>query len=406
MLKTTQLNQFAATANSINQSPIMVVDKTILKDRATMFKELFPKIEINYALKCFPDAEVVATLDGLVDGYDVASINEIESLLNSGVSPERLSFSNPVKADTAIQAANNHNVRRFAFQSEDELVKIAANAPGSSVYVRLNVHSAAGSLDFSSKFGADPALAISLLQKAAQHGLIPLGVTFHVGSQAQDTTAWKAAIEQAHQIMQNAKELGMVLPELNIGGGYPVEYKTGTLSIVELASVINTELEKIATEFPDTRFIAEPGRFLTADCAVIVSTVIGKEVRGDTPWLYLDTGTFQSFIEVFEFNEFLHPVYSLKHVLNNDMDATTQAYALTGPTCDSYDTMTRAIELPRDIEVGDKLVISMTGAYTLAYGSNFNGFALPSVIFVETSNPDSEFVSVPEASSVTNIGAA
>lgn len=387
MLTTAQLRHFALKADSIEQSPFMLVDRSILKDRATMFKELFPKVDLYYALKCFPDNNVVDAIDSLIDGYDVASIPEIDSLVKRGINPDRLSYGNPVKAGAAIAAARDLGVSRLAFQSVNELRKIADNAPGSAVYARIDVTSAEGSLDFSSKFGADPAEAVALLQEAAKLGLTPLGFTFHVGSQAQDMNAWKAAIARAHDLMLEARTVGLKLTELNIGGGFPVIYNEGELSIVEVANTINPELDKISADFPEMRFIAEPGRFLTADCATIVTTVIGKESRGGIPWLYLDTGTFQSFIELFEFEKFLYPVYSLKHVLS-DLKSTTETFALTGPTCDSYDTMTRAIELPKDIEVGDRLVVTMTGAYTLAYGSNFNGFSLPSVIFMEPEEND------------------
>ena len=395
MFTATQLNRFAAEAKTISQSPFMLVDKTILKNQAMLFRELFPKIDIQYAFKCFPDPQVVASLDTLIQGYDVASVGEIKTLLAQGVDVSRLSYSNPVKAASSIKIANNLGVSRFAFQSEAELQKIAANAPGSSVYFRMDVHSAEGSLDFSSKFGSAPEQALPLLTHAQELGLRPLGVTFHVGSQAQDVEAWKVAIAQAHQIMNEAKTQGLQLPELNIGGGFPVEYKEDSLAITDLAAAVNSEVDKLIADFPEVRLIAEPGRFLTADCGAIVATVIGKEVRGGTPWLYLDTGTFQSFIELFEFDEFIYPVISQKHL--GDTTTATEAYALTGPTCDSYDTMTRSIQLPAGIEVGDKLFITMTGAYTLAYGSNFNGFEIPEIVFFESESAESELFVTSEA---------
>lgn len=400
MLTSTQLRNLSDEASDINQSPFMFVDTTILKDRALSFKELFPKIELNYALKCFPDPSVVEVLDGLIDGYDVSSINEIQSLIAQGIDPKRLSFSNPVKASQAIKSAGGLGVDKFAFQSVQELEKIASCSPKSGVYARINVSSAKGSLDFSSKFGVDPKDTLPLLLKARDLGLKPLGVTFHVGSQAQDVLAWKTAIAQAHELMREAQQAGITLPELNIGGGFPVNYHEDELSIVDLAKVINYELERVEQEFPGTRIIAEPGRFLTADCGAIVSTVIGKETRGTTPWLFLDTGTFQSFIEIFEFERFIYPVFSAKHITNNSASAKTQTYALTGPTCDSYDTMTTSIELPADIEVGDRLIITMTGAYTLAYGSNFNGFEKPELVFIESKHESPLLSSVSNKSAI------
>ena len=332
MLHNHQLKHFAQAASQIDESPIMVVDVSILQDQCRVFRELFPDITLTYALKCFPDAAVVAAIEDLVDGYDVASVKEIEMLLGAGVKPGQLSYSNPVKQDIAIQQAFTLGVLRFAYQSEAELAKIAQNAPGSSVYLRLDVSSAKGSLDFSSKFGADYNDAVDLLVKAKELDLTVLGVTFHVGSQAQDIAAWKAAIARAAEVMRRTKAVGLTQTELNIGGGFPVIYKPGDLSINDLAMAVNAELAQLKQEFPEIqRIIAEPGRFLTADCAAIVATIIGKETRGGKPWLYLDTGTFQSFIEIFEFNDFMYPVYSMKHIGVDSSE--TQEYALTGPTC-------------------------------------------------------------------------
>lgn len=390
MLLTSQLQNFALAAGNLEASPALLLDTTILKDSCKSFRTLLPEVQIFYAFKSFNDPLVVSAIDGLVDGYDVASLTEIESLLAGGVHANRMAFSNPVKSSDAIARANELGIGKFSFQSENELIKLSKHAPGSRVYVRLNVNGADGALDFSSKFGADPQKAVELLQQASQLGLVPIGITFHVGSQAEDIEAWKAAIARALHIMRTIADAGIVLQELNIGGGFPVKYEHNSLTIATLAPVLNEALEQVKAEFPDIQIIAEPGRFIGADSAVIVSTVIGKEDRGGKTWLYMDTGNFQSFTEVFEFGRFLHPVHTLNDVLAGNDNPSLVTYALTGPTCDSFDTMTQSIELPVGIEVGDKLLITMAGSYTIAYGSNFNGFAPPEVNILNHNKVDAK----------------
>lgn len=54
-----------------------------------------------------------------------------------------------------------------------------------------------------------------------------------------------------------------------------------------------------------------------------------------------------------------------------------------GPTCDSMDCINRDIILPV-MHVGEWLVFREMGAYTLAAGTNFNGFKMPSLKYYVT----------------------
>ncbi len=114
--------------------------------------------------------------------------------------------------------------------------------------------------------------------------------------------------------------------------------------------------------------------------------LFGVETRNGIPWLFLDVGSFQAFLEIFEFNYFPYPVHSLRHLKGEVPIIQAQHYVLTGPSCDSYDTMTMSIELPTDMAVGDKLLITMCGAYTIVYGSDFNGFKVPPREFINSNS--------------------
>jgi|SRR6185437_10387614 len=154
MLSAKQLSYFAKGASARRfKTPYMLTDLRIIQEKCQTFREQFPHVKLFYAVKCFDDAEVISTLAPLVDGFDVASVKEIELLLTAGVSPKRITFSNPVKSEDAIRKANELGARKLAFQSYNELIKITEWAPGSEVYVRVRMHDSQGAISFSSKFG-------------------------------------------------------------------------------------------------------------------------------------------------------------------------------------------------------------------------------------------------------------
>jgi ornithine decarboxylase len=363
------------------KTPYMITDLGIIEDKCREFKKELPEAKMYYAVKCFGDKEVIKTVDKFVDGYDIASTEEIKQLLQLGIDPKRITFSNPVKSEAALRQAHKLKVNSFAFQSYNELLKIKKYAPGSKVYLRIKVADSTSSIAFSSKFGVDPGHAKELILSAKQLGLVPMGLTFHVGSQAVDVSVWDSALFICHSIIEELRPEGINLELINLGGGYPVQYNHTDPTLKQTTKEIKQAINRHTPYI--TNYIAEPGRFVVADSSVIVTTVIGVEERGKETWLYLDTGTFQSFIEIFEFHSFPYPVYSLAHIGGKAPNTNTQEYVLTGPSCDSYDTMAHGIKLPKDIALGDKILVGMTGAYTVVYGSNFNGFKVPPRKFIK-----------------------
>lgn len=376
MLTPLQLLKFADLASKHSaDTPYMLTDLSILQDRCREFKKQLPRIKLYYAVKAFNDDAVLEAVDELVDGYDIASTTEIKQLIKLGVRPERITFSNPVKSEAALREAKKLGVNSFAFQSQNELVKIKKNVGQAKVYLRLKVSDQASELSFSSKFGAAPEEALGLLQKAHGLGLEVIGLTFHVGSQAANTGVWDKALALCERLIKQAADAGVHLTVINLGGGFPVQYTKEDPSFRQTARAVQAAVNKHLPK--DIDLIAEPGRFICAESSVIVSTIIGVEERDGKTWLFIDTGAFQSFIEIFEFGYFPYPVYSLDHLLHNQPAEHSKEYVLTGPSCDSFDTMSTSVNLPGDLAIGSQLLITMTGAYTVVYGSNFNGFPVP-----------------------------
>jgi ornithine decarboxylase len=258
--------------------------------------------------------------------------------------------------------------------------KIADAAPGSNVYLRLRVSNQGSSFPLTAKFGANAEQAATLMKMANEFGLNTVGLTFHVGSQATNLDTWSSAFETAGRVMLELQEEGIKLESLNIGGGFPVEYTTRVPEMDELAFHIKKSIDAHIPYHVSLRM--EPGRYLVADSSVIVAEVIGREVRGNVDWIYLDVGTFQGLIESLEMPGWQFPMISSEDVTARQ--SGMMPYTVTGPTCDAQDTIAHEVLLPRGITLGDRIYIGETGAYTLTYAAaSFNGFPPPKVYYYD-----------------------
>src|SRR5262249_53444900 len=150
-----------------------------------------------YAVKANPAPEIIAKLADLGSCFDVASRGEIDLCLAAGVSGERISFGNTIKKQVDIAYAFEKGVRLFAFDSDGELDKLAAGAPGASVFCRILTDGQGADWPLSRKFGCATSMAAALLLRAKEKGLDPCGISFHVGSQQTALQAWDKAVGAA-----------------------------------------------------------------------------------------------------------------------------------------------------------------------------------------------------------------
>ena len=360
-----------------HQTPFLVTSVASAQQNYATLQAYFPGAHIYYAMKSNPDKSILKGLKESGSRFEIASHGELKLLEDIGVNPKDVIYSNPVKPPQHIAKTYEAGVRYFSFDSEQELSKIATAAPQSSVYLRLKVTDQGSVFPLSSKFGAPASDALKLMKHAQVLGLHAAGLTFHVGSQSVDKDTWKAAIEVAGRTIWELQQAGIILEFLDIGGGLPVQHIKPGVNVDELAATISHSLH---VHLPYTlKIYIEPGRFLSANTATMVTTIIGRERRGNTEWLFLDVGTFQGLIEYLEMPGWSLPIYTDK-----DPYTPTQSFTLTGPTCDAQDTLGHGIVLPKDLAVGDRLYIGNTGAYTLTYAAAaFNGFEPPKVYYTE-----------------------
>ena len=171
-------------------TPFLVTDCDVVAARLDSFRQSMHGIQPYFALKCNAARPVLATLAGGGAGFEIASVYELDSLRAVGVDGCDVLFSNTVKPEPHIREAALQGVWRFALDSEGELLKVAAAAPGSAIYVRLNVEDSHSLFPLSRKFGTSADEALRLLRMAPECGLRPYGLTFHVGSQCTDPSMY------------------------------------------------------------------------------------------------------------------------------------------------------------------------------------------------------------------------
>jgi ornithine decarboxylase len=358
-------------ADNAPETPCLVVDLDIIGKAYDTLRRYLPIATVYYAVKANPAAEIVAMLAQKGSNFDVASPAEIALCLDNGATPERLSFGNTIKKERDIAAAHAKGVRLFAFDSEAELEKLARSAPGSRVFCRILVSCAGADWPLSRKFGCTPELAVKLLCKARDYGLDPYGVSFHVGSQQTDLGQWDGAVASAARMFSLLAEADINLRMVNIGGGFPARYRSEVSPIESYAGAVTAALTKhFGNQIPE--IIVEPGRSLVGNAGVIQSEVVLISDKGDggKRWVYLDAGKFNGLAETMD--------ESIKYRIETPgRNGPAGPVVIAGPTCDSADILYEKTEyrMPLGLEVGDKVEIQSTGAYTSSYASvGFNGF--------------------------------
>jgi ornithine decarboxylase len=355
------------------ETPCLVIDLDVIAEAYEALRWYLPLARIYYAVKANPAAEIVSMLEGKGASFDVASRGEIELCLANGVAPDRLSFGNTIKKEKDIAFAYQSGLRMFAFDSAHELDKLARAAPGARVFCRILVTCDGADWPLSRKFGCAPEMAVDLLRKARDLGLDPYGVSFHVGSQQTDLGQWDGAVGAAARMFSLLAEADINLQMINLGGGFPAHYRGEVPEIDRYAQAVMAAITRyFGNDLPE--IIIEPGRSLVGDAGVIQSEVvlIAEKGGGDARrWVYLDVGKFNGLAETMD--------ESIKYrILTPGRGGSSGPVVLAGPTCDSADILYEQTEyrLPLGLEVGDKIEILSTGAYTASYASvGFNGFS-------------------------------
>lgn len=357
-------------------TPLLVLDPQTVRRQYRRLQDALPYVRFHYALKALAHPAVISAIDAEDGWFDVASTAELRLVQDLGIETDRVIHTHPVKSERDIALAVEAGVSTFVVDSVDELRKLAAVDAGLRVLIRLAYRSAAASIDLSSKFGVDHDEAVRLVRTAAVMGVPVAGFSFHAGSQLDAVEPFRLAVERTIELMDRLeREEGCAFSVLDIGGGFPVDYRTETVTIEQIAAALDPLLRPRAARW---EILAEPGRVVVADAMTLIAGVVGVADRGGRRWVHLDDGVYGSWSNiVFE---------GIEPMLLNSPDLADETRrrvrtTLAGPTCDSIDVLGRDLDLP-ELRPGDLVVSPTMGAYSIVTATEFNGLSAASVLVV------------------------
>lgn len=354
-------------------TPFVVIDTIIIAKQYDDMVNSFPYANVYYAVKANPAAEILSLLKDKGSNFDIASIYELDMVMNVGVTTDRVSYGNTIKKRQDVRAFYERGVRMYASDSEADLRMIAEEAPGSRIYVRILTEGTdTADWPLSRKFGCQNEMAYELLVLAQELGLEPFGISFHVGSQQRDIGAWDSAIGKVKSIFDRLRdEHNITLKMINMGGGFPANYIDKTNQLGVYAEQITHFLkEDFGDDLP--QIILEPGRSLISNAGILVSEVVLISKKSYTAlerWVFTDVGKFSGLIETMD--------EAIKFPIYTDRQGELDKCVIAGPTCDSADIMYEhySYGLPNDLAIGDRMYWLTAGAYTTTYSAVcFNGF--------------------------------
>ncbi|MPM79279.1 Lysine/ornithine decarboxylase [bioreactor metagenome] len=352
-------------------TPLLVISEKQIERNYKFLAKRMPGVKIYYAVKANPNERIIAKLNELGSCFDVASDGEILALSAQGVDAARMVYANPVKTPGGLKAAKSTGVNKFTFDSESEIAKMAKAVPGGTVLLRIRVDNPDAHVDLNKKFGARPDDALRLLKLAKAQGLDAAGICFHVGSQSPNADAYIQALEISRRLFDEAKQQGLNLRILDIGGGFPIPALNEDIDIAGMVETIGAAVKQY---FPDIEVWCEPGRFICGTAMNLITRVIGVQERNNKVWYFLDDGLYGTFSAVI----FDHWEFELETFKTGLKIPATFA----GPSCDSLDILFRD-KLTVPLEMDDTILVPNCGSYTSASATVFNGFAKTPILIWE-----------------------
>jgi len=357
-------------------TPAFVIDEEALRDRARAYREglasRHPDSRVCFAMKSFPSASMVGVLSGEGLGLDVVGGGELRIALAAGADPAGIVMHGNAKSDDDIQAALDAGIGYIIVDGFDDIERIDRLArqrtpvllrvsPG----VESHTHAALATGGKSSKFGIPVEHVPEAVARMQSSSVIDLrGLHAHIGSQITNLQQFEAEVAA----LGTLGDFGVY----DLGGGLGVRYEPG-----DVAPTIDEYLEQLVAAAHrhlgrDIELLVEPGRSLVAPVGVTLYRVLTMKQSG-LLHVAVDGGMGDN-LE--------HSLYGQRFtpMVVGRWDEPEVLADLVGRHCESGDIVTPEVML-RGPQIGDLVVVPVTGAYCFTMCNNYNGALRPPVLY-------------------------
>lgn len=354
-------------------TPRYVYHLPTLRAQAARLKAVDALDRRYFAIKANSHPAILRTLHGEGFGLECVSLAEIEHAFAQvpGLQPEDVLFTPSFAPRSEYQAAFARGVR-LTLDNVEALQNWPDVFRGREIWLRVDLgrgdghHAKVVTGGSASKFGLPLSRLEAFIAKARAIDLRVTGLHAHLGSGIQSPAHW--AQVQA-ELATLADGIGTI-ETLNLGGGLPIPYQAedDEFDLDGWASAV----AEVKAAFSRYRIAIEPGRFVVAQCGVLLCHATQVVEKEGVRRVGLDAGM----------NALLRPaLYEAWHDIHNLSradDAHTLAFDVVGPICESGDVLGLGRELPAATAEGDVMLIADAGAYGYVMASHYNLRALPS----------------------------
>jgi diaminopimelate decarboxylase len=374
-------------------TPTYVIDEADFRHRARRYRKALRGVEVVYAGKSLLTTAVARWAREEKLGVDVCSAGELAIALAGGVDAARIVMHGNAKSPDELRDAVRAGVGRVVLDSCMEIAYLAGLARRRQpVLIRvtpdidIHGHRAVTTGISDQKFGFTLAggHAADAAKRVLAHPILDLvGLHCHIGSQVSDAALYGEAIRRMIAAMADIRaQHGVILNELNIGGGHGIPYLPGDrkLNLDELARVIEDALDEAcaAEHFPRPTIVVEPGRAISGRAGLTLYRVRSVKTQpGGRTFVAVDGGMSDN-PRVSLYGAQYAVALANRHPLGAKRPVT-----VAGRHCEAGDELARDIELPADLHPGDLLAVACTGAYHHSMASNYNMVGRPPLVAVK-----------------------
>ena len=373
-----------ALVEQAGDTPLFVYSSEHLRARVAALRTSMPeRLAIHYAMKGNPFPPVLALMNGLVDGFDVASGGELELALSAGVAAHLISFAGPGKRDRELERAISLGVT-LNCESEGEVERAIAIGARLAVTPRLAVR-VNPSFDLkgsgmkmgggAKQFGVDAERVPALVNRIIAAGAEWRGFHIYAGSQALKADA---IIEMQAQTMALVAELtqavGVSPPHVNLGGGFGIPYFPGDepVDISVVGAALTAAFEALPPSLTNTQFCIELGRYLVGEAGVYLTRIVDRKISHNEVFLITDGGLHHQLAASGNFGTVIRRNYPVA-IATKFGSEPEEVASIVGCLCTPLDKLSDSANLPR-ADVGDLVAIFCAGAYgASASPANFLG---------------------------------
>ncbi len=356
-------------------TPMFVYDLGIVRDRIARFRVSFPRIRLHYAVKANPYRPLLRAMNGLVDGFDIASEGELGLALEADIDPRSLSFAGPGKRDPELAAAIGLGVT-INCESEAEAERALAIGRQRLIRPRLAVRvnppfeirgSGMRMGGGARPFGIDADRVPALVRRIVEAGAEWRGFHIFAGSQALSAEAVSEAQQASLALATLLSEAaGQAPPLVNLGGGFGIPYFAGEqpIDIQAIGPSLSAALRDRSAVLIHTAFAIELGRWLVGEAGVYLTRIVDRKISHGKIFLVTDGGMHHQLAASGNFGQVVRRNYPVA-IATRFAEPAAEQVSVVGCLCTPLDRLADDVMLPR-AEVGDVVAVFLAGAYGLS----------------------------------------